>query len=531
MSLGKLNLFGGSALFTPQEKKNILIYIFGIMLYKFGVEAFNGAIVTLATNRYDQDAHEADALTRTFERVGLLIGLNQASQCIGSMIIGPLIKRWRTQVVLSATIFIFALSTAIFIVLDVITGGSIKPNDFVPKHKNDFSYYGDYRTDIIIPIYCLTGITFGMVESIRRVIPAHIAGDNIVKLRKMNALVHIFYEIAGVSGALTTALVLMPKLGTNHAFIITPILFTASGLVWLFIRSAAKKTNVDDEDVVSYLKKPKINYFKAIGVTLLSFVQSIYFGAKIIFTSRKFIWLFAVYPLALYSHRYTENSIAPQVARRYLHHSDWSQILVGGSNFGELLGAVFVFCFNNTMKSPILWVRLDAIMLLVIWYIPFYYPPVDQIKYAWIIAASLVPIGFASAVGDISLDAYIQSSLTRLESKHKNISPLGAVMAFLYSTYIIIYSIANPLLGKHIDHVYNTKGTVHSALIFTAAVQLSVVVLIMCIGSLIPKGAMACNPVLIDDDGEPIVSGESAEKLKLTPCKHGELDKTEKQDI
>jgi len=332
MCFGKIKLFGTSTPFTGEEKRNILIYVIGIMLYKFGVEAFNGAIVTLATNRYDQDAHEAGVLTHTFERVGLLIGLNQASQCIGSMLIGPLIKRWRTQVVLSATIFIFALSTAVFMIVDVATGGYIKPSDFEPKHENDFSYYGDYETDIIIPIYCVSGITYGMVESIRRVIPAHIAGGNVVKLRKMNALVHIFYEIAGVSGALITALVLIPYLGTNHAFLVTPILFVTSGLIWLFIRSVPNKIKSPEDDLTPYLTNSKANYFQAITKTLLSFIQSIYIGAKIVFSNRKFIWLFAVYPLAVYSHRYIENSIAPQVARRYLHNSSWSQILVGGSN-------------------------------------------------------------------------------------------------------------------------------------------------------------------------------------------------------
>jgi MFS family permease len=123
MSFGKIKLFGTQALFTVQEKRNILIYIFGIMLYKFGVEAFNGSVITLATNRYDQDAYETKTETRTFEKIGLLIGVNQASQCIGSILIGPLIKRWQTQVVLSATIFIFALSTTVFMIIDSATGG------------------------------------------------------------------------------------------------------------------------------------------------------------------------------------------------------------------------------------------------------------------------------------------------------------------------------------------------------------------------------------------------------------------------
>ena len=339
MSIGKKGFLGTRTLFTAEEKRNILIYIFGIMLYKFGVEAFNGSIITLATNSYDQDAYARHVSTSTFERVGLLVGLNQASQCIGSVLIGPLIKRWRTQVVLAVTIFVFAVATAIFMILDATTGGKIKPADFNPQHKNDFSYYGKYHTDAIIPIYCLSGITFGMVESIRRVIPASIAGHDILKLRKMDAIVHVFYEIAGVSGALMTALVLIPRLGNNYAFIVTPILFTISGTIWLFIRSSPTKRIDVESDPSSPVKKSKGHHLRTISHALFSFVQSIGSGAKIVFTSRKFIWLFATYPLAMYSHRYIENSITSQVARRYLNNSAWSQILVGGSNLGELLGA------------------------------------------------------------------------------------------------------------------------------------------------------------------------------------------------
>lgn len=73
------------------------------MLYKFGLEAYNGAIITLATNRYDQDAFSHGVHSRTFEKVGLLSGLNQAAQCIGSILIAPLIKRCKpTLTILTA---------------------------------------------------------------------------------------------------------------------------------------------------------------------------------------------------------------------------------------------------------------------------------------------------------------------------------------------------------------------------------------------------------------------------------------------
>jgi hypothetical protein len=78
--------------FTPQERRNIAIYIVGIMVYKFGLEAFNGSIIALATNRYDYESIHNGTPSRTFERVGLLTGLNQAFQCLGSIVIGPLVR-------------------------------------------------------------------------------------------------------------------------------------------------------------------------------------------------------------------------------------------------------------------------------------------------------------------------------------------------------------------------------------------------------------------------------------------------------
>ncbi|CAF1597266.1 unnamed protein product [Adineta ricciae] len=105
-------------LYSRKEKRNILIYIIGIMLYKFGLEAFNGSIVSLAANRYDRDAMQSGMSAKTFEKVGLIIGLNQACQCIGSILIAPLIKRWPTRTVLSISIFLFSIFAALLMIID-----------------------------------------------------------------------------------------------------------------------------------------------------------------------------------------------------------------------------------------------------------------------------------------------------------------------------------------------------------------------------------------------------------------------------
>lgn len=135
-------------IYTPVERRNIAMYIAGIMMYKFGLEAFNGSVIALATNRYDALEKRTD-VSITFQRVGILTGLNQAFQCVGSILIAPLIKRYPTKNVLACAILIFGVMSSILLILDAATGGR-----FAPKGHNadDFSYYGSYDTDSMIPI-------------------------------------------------------------------------------------------------------------------------------------------------------------------------------------------------------------------------------------------------------------------------------------------------------------------------------------------------------------------------------------------
>lgn len=56
----KVSVLGTWKLFTALEKRKFAIFIAGIMLYKFGLEAFNGFIVALATICYDNDARRAE---------------------------------------------------------------------------------------------------------------------------------------------------------------------------------------------------------------------------------------------------------------------------------------------------------------------------------------------------------------------------------------------------------------------------------------------------------------------------------------
>ncbi|EUC38546.1 hypothetical protein COCCADRAFT_32469 [Bipolaris zeicola 26-R-13] len=479
-------------IYTPLERRNIAIYIAGIMMYKFGLEAFNGSIIALATNRYDE-LEKTTHVSITFQRVGVLTGLNQAFQCIGSILIAPLIKRYPTKNVLACAVLVFGFMSSLLLILDAATGGKFMPRGWP---KDDFSYYGDYDTDAMIPIYCVCGIVYGMVELIRRVIPRDLVGGNIQKLRRMDSLVHIFYETSGTAGAFCTALALIPRLGNNFSFVITPIFFAAASILWYFIHEESIP-----REVRASVTEGEPNYVKAVISGFYLFFESVGTGAKLIFTHRKFIWLLPGYAIALYAHRYLENAIAPAVARRYFGNSAWSQIMVGGSNFGELLGALFVFMFTNLVQTPIPWLRLDALGLLIVWYLPYWRPPRNDVAQAWIVAATFLPISFGWAAGDVSLAAYIQASLARIESKSQNVSALGAVMAFLYSTYIVMYAIASACLGTYIDRISDRDNDeIHGAILNVAGVQFTIISVLVMVSTFVPKGAFSLNPKMLSEE-------------------------------
>lgn len=497
-STSQVSPFHTWGMYSPVEKRNLIVYVVGIMLYKFGLEAFNGSVQALATNRYDFEAARAGKPSHTFERVGLLVGLNQASQCAGSILIAPLVKRFPTKLVLSMAIFVFGLLTAVLLILDAARGGGFRPKNWHHTHKaNDFSYYGNYDTDGIIPIYCIAGIAYGMVELIRRVIPRDIVGGDVQKLRRLDAIVHIFYEIAGTGGAFTTALGLVPVLGHNMAFIITPICFSLAAVSWFFI------TNLDFQRADEEPSEPSCNYLKSVGVGFYLFFKSIAMGAYIVLSSRKFIWLLPGYSFALYLHRYLENGVCPIIARRYLGQSEWAQIMVGGSNFGELIGALCVFLLTNVVHTPMPWLRIDSMMAMIPWFLAFWQPARNQVGQAFVVAAALIPFSFGWAAGDVSLAAYIQACLAREEGRYKDVSPLGAVMAFLYSFYIVMYAICQPLLGRYVDRVYNRNGgedasDVHEAVFNVVGVQFTVYAIVIFASTFLPQGSFALNPAVLD---------------------------------
>jgi hypothetical protein len=232
--------------------------------------------------------------------------------------------------------------------------------------------------------------------------------------------------------------------------------------------------------------------------------------------------------LALYLHRFLESTLAPAYAKRTLGISAWSQIIVGGSNFGELLGALSVFVLSDYVTTPMPWLRLDAIALNLVWLLPHFAEIAKRdVSWAWRVAGSFIPISYGWAAGDVSLAAYIQSALASGDyaSKYTDISPLGAVMAFLYSSYVVMNAICSSVLGKVIDNDFTTHKNIVSSLRRVGGIQYSVCCGIIFFASFIPKGAFSFNPKAIEgvrseqefDEDASVERIEDEKKEPITP--------------
>lgn len=177
-------------LFTPTERNDIIIYIVGLMIFKFGTEAYNGSMMALATNRYDLYAQLTGDHRITFQRVGLIQGLNLGMRCFGSILVGPLTTRFQVKYVFAGACTLLGLSTAVLMIIDAANGGDFK--------DGDAETVGYFHPDVFIPIHTLCGIGNGMTDLVRAIIPSDVVGGHSQKLQKMDSLVsasHLFVAL------------------------------------------------------------------------------------------------------------------------------------------------------------------------------------------------------------------------------------------------------------------------------------------------------------------------------------------------
>jgi hypothetical protein len=454
------------------------------------------------------------------EMWGIVLSVNYAMQSIGSLAVAPMIKRWSTQKVLSTAIFTFGIMVAIIPILEGVTGGGST------GFGNEKSYVGGNWSPLFVAVLfpCL-GFFQGVVELIRRIIPRDIVGADPIKLKKMDSTVHIFYEVAGTVGALLSKY-WISYFNYGYSLAIIPICFTPAAVMWSRLRLSKDEPTQDHDGDMEQLNgsstdrtTPNTSDIKAETCAIFkAFFYSVWVGAKLVCSSRALIWLIPAYSLPLVLHRYLENVVFAHYANYALSKGSYQQLLVGGSNLGELLGAFFVLVFSSAVPTPIPWLRLDALTLLLVWILPCVTPFANLDLWVWMLSGIMVMLSFGWASGDVSLVAYVQARLADMEDTDTVTSPLAAVMAFLYVIYIVMFAIVNVVVSSIMDSyakellakfpgvlprewppLSGLKET-QSALFYTAGVTMTVCCVIVLAATFIPRGSFAFNPKQIEEE-------------------------------
>jgi len=526
-------------IFSKSERYNIFFYITGIMCYKFGLEQYNGAVKALALDRFDKWNYPK------FTYSGYLDGFNAATQSIGSIIVGPLMTIFPIKSVLAASLFVFAVISMLIMCIEKANGGtfptSCTSNGLAPPICTGATP-GNWDPVGIIPIFVFSGIPYGSIEIVRRIIPQQIVGGNELKLKKLDSLVHIYYEVAGTTGAFFSAYTSL-LLGKAYGPVITPILYVFSGL--LFWNIVPPKSKEDIVLATGSASELTFLFLKSLWYAFYGFGESIYQGALIIFLEKKYQWLIWGYTIPLVMHRYIENGVASVYAKSVLFESAYASFIVSGSNLGELTGAAVVFFNLKALHTPLPTVRWDALVLNFTW---LYYNTVtpasckcDAANAAGIMAAIMWFISAGWAAGDVSMSAYIQSNIPKIKTPGVVIAnALPSVMSFLYVSYIIIYAVISPMIGVWLDafeltaKMYDSRAKKAKAIpntglakeftalaaqyrkdaldqyfYYIAGVFFSLISIFIFLNTFIPKGSWKLNPTLEEEgDDEAEAEGE-----------------------
>lgn len=106
--------------------------------------------------------------------------------------------------------------------------------------------------------------------------------------------------------------------------------------------------------------------------------------------------------------------------------------------------------------------------------------------------------------------AYIQGLIPSLKWDAKFVNPLAAVMSFLYTSYIVIYAIISPFIGKWLDG-YTLRANLapktgaytkydilneqkRDYFYWIAGVWFSLASILIFFNTFTPKNSWACNP-------------------------------------
>lgn len=366
----------------PQDpKKNVRLMRYGTAVNKLGAETVKLGVPILAL----QTMGSATSVALLAVAYGL-------AQALTGSLSGWLTDRFPASKVLAGAV-------AFQVVLISALLGASAAGFFTPL--------------LLFPVYGLFGAAQGVMETTRRVVPPLVLGSEPKALEKYNGSLHIYYQVAGVAGAILAG-VMMGLIGPLKAMLVMPPMFLASA--WLFSR------------VKHGFAKPEKRAGAAGG-----FLKDLAAGAKTIVKTPALRWIGVAMVLPQVVHRVFEDLLLPVFAKGVLGAPNQAAYMLAASNLGELVGAAALLKFTES-KPP--WVKWSALGLLTVWALsfssslPLLLPIILAFSATW-------------AAADLSLLSDLQA---RLDSKE-----LPRVLSVLLAAAIIIGTAVSLLMGRFLD--------------------------------------------------------------------------------
>ena len=484
--------------FSPAQRRQAGLFFLGVFCFKYARES--SSLSPFALSKLDHDGQRKQKHAQSFRQLGVLELLVSISLIMGGSFVAPLVNRWPIRSVLACCACLQALTIVILIVVETSTGGDFKPRAGTRTTEVEveaYDYYGQYSIYALIPTFFFSGLFTGIVYTMLKTVPRQIAGSNPPKLRFLTAVEQTLYELAAIAGALCAALIFIPRLGANIP-VAGAVFAGLAALVWYFLLDVRQASDEAQEKQAAQIESSCLQRLCQrirsgfIGASLP--LQSLWQGAKITCTNRQLIWLVVAYTFTQYSHAIAETNLALIIGQRYLGNAKYTQTIVAGSNIGEFCGAVVAMVLQPHIPSPLPWVRFNALMLLLIWFFPYWRPAQLDSASAWTAAAIVLPMGASWSAAAVSLYSYMQTLLPDEAPSSDALPPLSCTAGFLFALDVTAQAIAHPILGMYVDRAIESSGTAHLAMKYVGGVQLSVIATIILGSTLIPRGALSLGP-------------------------------------
>jgi len=373
----------------PEKKRNVRWVITGTFLQKLGMEVVSLGIPLLALQTLGGATHVA--------MLAIVYGVAQVAFTGWA---GTMTDRTPASRVLARVVGLQAL-----LIGALIGAGAL----------------GILSPWMLFPVFAAVGGMAGIGEAARRVIPTLVIGQNEAALKKYNSKVHIFYEVAGVAGALLAGL-LIATVGPLYALLLNPPAYLLGALAFKKVRHA----------FTAKLVGPTTSLWAKVK----AYFADLKSGAKTIVGDSRYRWVAIAIVLPAVVHRVFENLMLPVFAQKVLEAPATSALMLTASNLGELVGAALLLKFAARFKGPFAWVRWSAFGLLAVW-------AMTMTTSLPILLPIMLAFSLTWAASDLSLWSYLQSKLPEdIQTR---------TSSFLVAAFITATIVTNLLLGRVMD--------------------------------------------------------------------------------